>query len=64
VSSFSPTPGTQQSEYTVITATSDQDVVDQANKLGAQEWKLVGVVKVEGTTNTWRAFFKRPKNNF
>jgi hypothetical protein len=64
VSPFSPAPGTQQWEYKVITATSEQDVIDQANNLGVQEWELVSVVNVQGTTNTWRAFFKRLKNNF
>jgi hypothetical protein len=51
-------------EYKVITAASEQDVVDQADALGAQEWELVSVVRVQGTTNTWLAFFKKPKNNF
>jgi hypothetical protein len=63
VAPFSTVP-TQQWEYQVITASSENDVVTQANTLGAEEWELVGVVKVPGTTNTWRAFFKRPKNNF
>jgi hypothetical protein len=57
-------PSPQQWEYQVITANSEKDVVDQANTLGAQEWELVSVVKVTGSTNTWRAFFKRPKSNF
>jgi len=63
VSPFSTVP-TRQWEYQVITASSENDVVTQANALGAEEWELVSVVKVTGTTNTWRAFFKRPKNNF
>src|SRR5882762_7331671 len=54
----------QQWEYQVVTANSENDVVTQANSLGAEEWELVGVVKVPGNTNTWRAFFKRPKSNF
>jgi hypothetical protein len=54
----------QQWEYQVITANSEKDVVDQANNLGAQEWELVSVEKVAGTTNAWRAFFKRVKRNF
>ncbi|PYT96211.1 MAG: hypothetical protein DMG38_24655 [Acidobacteria bacterium] len=53
-----------QWEYQVITANSENDVITQANTLGAEEWELVSVVKVPGTTNSWRAFFKRPKNNF
>ena len=48
----------------MITANGENDVVDQANNLGAQEWELVSVVKVAGTTNTRRAFFKRVKRNF
>lgn len=64
VSPFSPPSGTQQWEYKLITASSEQDVVDQANALGAQEWELVSVVKIQANTNTWRAFFKRLKNNF
>jgi hypothetical protein len=63
VSQFSAGP-TQQWEYQVITASSENDVITQANTLGAEEWELVSVVKVPGNTNTWRAFFKRPKNNF
>ena len=63
VSPFSTGP-TQQWEYQVITANSENDVITQADKLGAEEWELVGVAKVPGTANTWRAFFKRPKNNF
>jgi hypothetical protein len=64
VSPFSSTPGTQQWEYQMISASTEKDVLDQANALGAQEWELVSVVKVQGTTNTWRAFFKKLKNNF
>lgn len=63
VSPFSAGPA-QQWEYQVITANSENDVITQANTLGAEEWELVSAVKVPGTTNTWRAFFKRPKNNF
>lgn len=63
VSPFSSTPGTQQWEYQMITASSEKDVVDQANALGAQEWELVSAVKVQGTP-AWRAFFRRLKNNF
>ena len=63
VSQFSTVPP-QQWEYQVITANSENDVVTQANTLGAEEWELVGVAKVPGNTNTWRAFFKRPKSNF
>jgi hypothetical protein len=64
VAPFAATPGSQQWEYEMITASSEKDVVDQANALGADNWELVSVVKVQGSTNTWRAFFKRLKNNF
>jgi hypothetical protein len=33
-------------------------VIDQANKLGAQNWEMVSVVRVSGSPG-WRAFFKR-----
>jgi hypothetical protein len=52
----------QQWEYKTINAASEQDVVDQANQLGSQNWEMVSVVKVSGTPG-WRAFFKRPKND-
>jgi hypothetical protein len=42
----------------MVSAVSEQDVVDQANQLGAQEWELVSVVRVTGSP-AWRAFFKR-----
>jgi hypothetical protein len=41
---------------------SEQDVVDQANQLGAQEWELVSVVRVSGSPG-WRGFFKRLKKD-
>jgi hypothetical protein len=56
------TPETQQWEYKMITAASEQEVVDQANQLGAQEWELVSVVRVSGAP-AWRAFFKRLKKD-
>jgi len=52
----------QQWEYKMITAASEQEVVDQANLLGAQEWELVSVVRVSGPS-AWRAFFKRLKKD-
>ncbi len=48
----------QQWEYKMVSAVSEQDVVDQANQLGAQEWELVSVVRLTGSP-AWRAFFKR-----
>jgi len=48
----------QQWEYKLVSTVSEQDVVDQANQLGAQEWELVSVVRVSGSP-AWRAFFKR-----
>jgi len=56
------TPETQQWEYKMITAASEQEVVDQANQLGAQEWELVSVVRVSSAP-AWRAFFKRLKKD-
>ncbi len=47
-----------QWEYKVITAASEQDVIDQAKKLGAQGWEMVSVVRVPVSPG-WRAFFKR-----
>jgi hypothetical protein len=46
----------------MITAANEQDVADQANQLGAQEWELVSVVRVSGSPG-WRAFFKRLKKD-
>src|SRR5713226_3861501 len=48
----------QQWEYKMVSAVSEQNVVDQANQLGAQQWELVSVVRVSGSP-AWRAFFKR-----
>lgn len=62
VSGASQTPG-QEWEYQVINASSEQEVVDQANKLSAQDWEMVSAVKVSGTPG-WRAFFRRVKRNF
>ena len=50
-------------EYQVINATSEQNVIDQANTLGAQGWEMVSVVKTSGSP-AWRAFFKRIKTDF
>jgi hypothetical protein len=61
-STIPETPETQQWEYKMITAASEQEVVDQANQLGAQEWELVSVVRVSGAP-AWRAFFKRLKKD-
>src|SRR5579859_49163 len=58
-------PETEESpqwEYKMITAATEQDVVDQANLLGAQEWELVSVTRVSGPS-AWRAFFKRLKKD-
>jgi hypothetical protein len=56
------TAETQEWEYKMISAASEQEVVDQANQLGAQEWELVSVVRVSGAP-AWRAFFKRLKKD-
>jgi hypothetical protein len=49
----------QHWEYQMITSPSEQDVIAQATKLGAQDWEMVSVVRVNGSPG-WRAFFKRP----
>jgi hypothetical protein len=60
----SPQPVVGQDwEYQVISVNSEQEVIDQANKLGAQNWELVSVVRVQGNAG-WKAFFKRPRQNF
>jgi hypothetical protein len=56
------TLGGQQWEYQIVTATSDQDMADKANQLGAEDWEMVGIVR-QGT-NGWKAFFKRAKRDF
>jgi hypothetical protein len=57
-----PQPPTgQEWEYQVISANSEQEVINQANTLGAQDWEMVSVVKVTGSPG-WRAFFKRMKH--
>ncbi len=57
-----PTSEEQQWEYKMITATTEPDVVDQANQLGELNWELVSVVRVTGAP-AWRAFFKRAKKD-
>jgi hypothetical protein len=42
----------------LISAASEQDVIDQANQLGARGWEMVSVVRVSGAPG-WKAFFKR-----
>jgi hypothetical protein len=49
---------TQRWEYRMITSASEQDVIVQANKLGAGDWEMVSAVRVS-TTPAWRVFFKR-----
>jgi hypothetical protein len=62
ITSSCPTPIGQDWEYQVIGANSEQEVIDQANKLGTQGWELVSVVRVAGTPG-WKAFFKRLKQS-
>lgn len=62
LSSPPPPSEEQQWEYKMITATAEQDVIDQANQLGEQNWELVSVVRVTGAP-AWRAFFKRLKKD-
>lgn len=52
----------QEWEYKMISAASEQEVVDQANLLGAQDWELVSVVRVSASP-AWKAFFKRLKKD-
>jgi hypothetical protein len=59
----SSTSITQEWEYQVVSVNSEQEVIDQANKLGSQEWELISVVKVQATP-AWKAFFKRIKRDF
>jgi hypothetical protein len=58
---LSNAPETDESprwEYRMISSASEQDILDQANKLGADGWEMVSVVRVSGTP-AWRAFLKR-----
>ena len=59
----SSTAITQEWEYQVVSVNSEQEVIDQANKLGSQEWELVSVVRVQANP-AWKAFFKRIKRDF
>jgi hypothetical protein len=42
----------------MISSASEQDILAQANKLGAEGWEMVSVVRITGTP-PWRAFLKR-----
>ena len=55
-------PEDQQWEYKTVSASSEQDVINQANRLGSQDWEMVSVVRVSGSP-AWRAFFKRMRRN-
>ena len=59
----SSTPITQEWEYQLVSVNTEQEVIDQANKLGSQEWELVSVAKVQASP-AWKAFFKRIKRDF
>jgi sulfur relay (sulfurtransferase) DsrC/TusE family protein len=54
------TAETTQWEHKLISAATEQEILAQANKLGAENWELVSVVRTSGTP-AWRAFLKRPK---
>ena len=56
------TSSDSQWEYKTITATSEQDVIQQADSLGLQDWEMVSVVRVSNTP-PWRAFFKRRRKD-
>jgi hypothetical protein len=49
-------------EYKMIAAPTEQEILNQANELGADSWELVSVVRVSNPT-AWKAFFKRLKKN-
>ncbi len=55
-------PAGLQWEYQIVTAASDQEMLDKANQLGAEDWEMVSAVR-QGTQG-WKAFFKRPKRDF
>jgi|ERR1043166_3224375 hypothetical protein len=61
-SAAQPPPSSQQWEYQIVTAASDQELTDKANQLGADDWEMVGIVR-QGT-NGWKAVFKRLKRDF
>jgi len=63
VTGSAPTGETTDWEYRMISAASEDDILKQANQLGADGWEMVGVVKVTGSP-AWRAFFKRVKRDF
>ena len=60
---LSNAPGTEETEqweYKLINGATEQDILAQSSKLGAESWELVSVVRVTGAS-PWRAFLKRPK---
>ncbi|MGB7846683.1 MAG: hypothetical protein WBL63_13790 [Candidatus Acidiferrum sp.] len=61
-SSAPANPEPEAWEYKMITAPTEQEVMNKANELGADAWELVSVVRVTNPT-AWRAFFKRLKKN-
>ena len=50
-------------EYTVISATFRNEVINQANSLGEQGWELTSVIFVDENVPSHRyvAYLKRPK---
>jgi hypothetical protein len=56
------TDETPRWEYRMISSASEQDILAQANKLGAEGWEMVSVVRVTGTP-AWKAFLKRAMND-
>ena len=56
-----PSSAPQQWEYRSITVASEQDLINQANSLGSQEWELVSVVR---NGPNYVGFFKRLKRDF
>lgn len=58
----SATPEPQPAEkwlYKLVSASSENDVLSQANKLGAQGWEMVSVLRGTGAP-AWKAFFRKP----
>lgn len=58
---LSNAPETTEGEmwgHKMIKAASEEDLLAQTNKLGAQGWELVSVVHVSGSP-AWRAFFRK-----
>jgi hypothetical protein len=61
----SGTPATTEAELwenKMISAKTEEEVLTQSNKLGADGWELISVVRVSGSP-AWRAFLRRSTNH-